>query len=218
MGDPEARLEALRRGDEPAWRQLMTEHGALVLYAARRVGLTGQDAEDVFQTAMLSAYRAIASLRSADRLASWLYRIAQRAAIDHLRARRPNVGLDDLAPLVDPSESVTDALERLDDARRLRHAIESLDDRCRALLTALYLEDPRPSYREIAERLETAVGSIGPTQARCLAKLEKSLDHVSKPRADRSSPTDEGAPGRETTRGEHRPMPGTSRTRRSERR
>jgi DNA-directed RNA polymerase specialized sigma24 family protein len=41
---------------------------------------------------------------------------------------------------------------------------------CRRLL-ALLAADPPLSYAEIAERLATPVGSLGPTRARCLDKL-----------------------------------------------
>lgn len=187
MGDREAFLAQLRDGDERAWRRLMVEQGRLVFYAARRAGVDGADAEDVFQVAFLSAFRAIDSLAHADRLSSWLYRIAHRAAIDHIRRRRPNTALDDAGPLVDGTEPADAALARLEDAERVRAGVEELDTRCRELLTALYLTDPRPSYKEIAERLGAAVGSIGPTQARCLAKLARCLADVSNARGERSS-------------------------------
>jgi RNA polymerase sigma factor (sigma-70 family) len=216
MADPEF-LEALRRGDEAAWRRLMADHGALVLHAARRVGLGGQDAEDVFQTAMLSAFRSIDTLRSGDRLAAWLYRIAQRAAIDRVRSRRSTVDMEDAGVIADSVESADDALARIEEARWLHRAILGIDDRCRALLTALYLEEPRPSYRQIAERLRVAVGSIGPTQARCLAKLAKSLADVSNPGAERSSHS-EGDGIDDTPHTERGPKPpGSPAARRSER-
>ena len=43
-----------------------------------------------------------------------------------------------------------------------------------ALLVAL-LAEPAPSYREIATSLHIPVGSIGPTRARCIAKLRPLL-------------------------------------------
>ncbi|MFJ3787489.1 hypothetical protein [Kitasatospora sp. NPDC090091] len=54
--------------------------------------------------------------------------------------------------------------------RLVREAVAALPGRCPELVTAL-TEDPPPTYREIAERLGMARGSIGPTRARCLACL-----------------------------------------------
>jgi len=39
----------------------------------------------------------------------------------------------------------------------------------------LYLETGQIPYQEIADALDLPVGSIGPTRARCLKKLLKSL-------------------------------------------
>ena len=43
------------------------------------------------------------------------------------------------------------------------------------MLIALYFEDPAPSYAEVAARLGRPLGSIGPTRARCLARLREVL-------------------------------------------
>ena len=56
------------------------------------------------------------------------------------------------------------------------HAENLTTDRCRELLRALYEEDPRPAYEEIAERLGMRIGSIGPTRARCLSRLRETLE------------------------------------------
>ncbi|MFX9015974.1 hypothetical protein ABTN29_19965, partial [Acinetobacter baumannii] len=56
----------------------------------------------------------------------------------------------------------------------VRHALGEMGDPCRSLLTMMYHED-EPSYQEIAAQLQMPIGSIGPTKARCLEKLRKSL-------------------------------------------
>jgi RNA polymerase sigma factor (sigma-70 family) len=75
----------------------------------------------------------------------------------------------DEAPLPD------EQLLILEEQHRIRTALSSLDDRCRKLLQMLfYLAEP-PSYGEIATTLGIPEGSIGPTRARCLAKLLRLL-------------------------------------------
>jgi hypothetical protein len=54
-----------------------------------------------------------------------------------------------------------------------------MGERCRDLLIALFLEDPPPRYEQICERLRIPIGSIGPTRARCLRKLQELLRVVS---------------------------------------
>jgi DNA-directed RNA polymerase specialized sigma24 family protein len=58
--------------------------------------------------------------------------------------------------------------------QHLLAALAELPDRQRVLLLLL-LEDPPLSYDEISARLDMPVGSIGPTRARCLAKVRTAL-------------------------------------------
>ncbi|MFI5386177.1 MAG: RNA polymerase sigma factor, partial [Fimbriimonadales bacterium] len=62
--------------------------------------------------------------------------------------------------------------ERADLVRRY---VGALNDRCRELLSMLYLRDD-PSYIEVAEKLGMPIGAIGPTRARCLDKLRRDLE------------------------------------------
>jgi DNA-directed RNA polymerase specialized sigma24 family protein len=55
----------------------------------------------------------------------------------------------------------------------LRAAFAELPQPCRELL-AMLMSDPSPAYAEISARLGMAVGSIGPTRARCLERLRRS--------------------------------------------
>jgi DNA-directed RNA polymerase specialized sigma24 family protein len=59
--------------------------------------------------------------------------------------------------------------------RALRRAFRTLDRRCQALLSLLAAPDP-PTYEEIGAALEMPIGAIGPTRARCLAKLRRSSE------------------------------------------
>ena len=52
----------------------------------------------------------------------------------------------------------------------LWQVFDELPDPCRRLLRVL-VADPPPAYAEIADALDMPIGSIGPTRARCLAKL-----------------------------------------------
>jgi DNA-directed RNA polymerase specialized sigma24 family protein len=55
----------------------------------------------------------------------------------------------------------------------LRAAFAELPQPCRELLSLL-MSDPAPAYAEISARLGMAIGSIGPTRARCLDRLRRS--------------------------------------------
>jgi hypothetical protein len=60
----------------------------------------------------------------------------------------------------------------------LWQAFHRLSEWCQRVLRALIVdaEDGPPSYRLVASQLQTPVGSLGPTRARCLGQLRKLLD------------------------------------------
>ncbi len=53
-------------------------------------------------------------------------------------------------------------------------AVASVDERCRKLLRVVAFMD-RPDYQTLSTDLDMPVGSIGPTRARCLAKVRTAL-------------------------------------------
>ena len=71
---------------EAVWHEL---HDRLRRFIARRVR-SQQDAEDILQEVMLRIHRHSGDLEHADRVASWVYRIAANSIADHYRrpARR----------------------------------------------------------------------------------------------------------------------------------
>jgi RNA polymerase sigma-70 factor, ECF subfamily len=71
---------------EAIWHEL---HDRLRRFIARRVR-SPQDAEDILQEVMLRIHRHSGDLERADRVASWVYRIAANSIADHYRrpARR----------------------------------------------------------------------------------------------------------------------------------
>ncbi len=183
--EQEAFVARLVRGEEAAWRRFVERYGRLIYAVAARLGLDEEDREDVFQNSCVAALHAIGHLRDPNRLASWVYGIARRQAVDVHRRRSPTVQLDQVAEtdrsaLIQSSPPAAHAqLERLEAVAILYDAMEALEPRCRRLLSAIYLEHPRPSYAEIGRRERMPVGSIGPTRARCLEKVRRVIEAVS---------------------------------------
>src|SRR5262249_18077806 len=63
----------------------------------------------------------------------------------------------------------------LDKDQLMRTALGKLTARCQQVIGALFFEEPRPSYQEIASRLGLSGNSIGFTRERCLNNLKKIL-------------------------------------------
>lgn len=176
---PDDRLvRACLDGDEDAWAALIEKYKRLIYAIPIRGGASPQDAADIFQAVCLELFAELPQLRRVESLRSWLITVASHK-LHHLRQqqRRPTDVLDDeTSALSDPSPPPAAALERLDRDQRIREAVESLNPRCRELVRRLFYEQPPRAYRDVAQALGIATGSIGFIRARCLARLERLLN------------------------------------------
>ncbi len=71
-------------------------------FIARRV--PGPDGDDVLQDALLRIHLGVGALRSQERLAPWVYRVARSAIVDHQRKQRPTSELGDMVEDTLPEE------------------------------------------------------------------------------------------------------------------
>jgi RNA polymerase sigma factor (sigma-70 family) len=184
---PGRRFEELRdgelvarclRGEARSWEELVRRYRRLVYAVPRRMRLRHEDAEEVLQDTFTTLLEKLAALRDHERLGAWLVVVAQRRALALLQrgARPREVALPDSHDAgTDPGALPLEELVRLERQDAVQRALEQLPERCRALLAALYFEDPTPSYREIARRLGVREGSLGPTRQRCFEKLRRRL-------------------------------------------
>ncbi len=176
--EEEELLRLCRAGHPAAWKKLLARYHALLYAIPRRFGLDQDDSAEVYQNVCLALYRGLPRLKSAGALTRWVMTTAHRQARDLARKRRreqPDPEGILAGRLVDDAPALDAWLIEGERRAALRLGLESLDERCRKLLYWLYLEDPTPSYREIALRLAIPEGTIGPTRARCLAKLRRSM-------------------------------------------
>jgi RNA polymerase sigma-70 factor (ECF subfamily) len=93
-------VERLRRGDGPAFEELLRTHSGRLLAVTRRLLNNEEDARDAVQDAFLSAFRAIDRFDGQASLGTWLHRIAVNAALTRLRTRRrhPEKPIEELLP------------------------------------------------------------------------------------------------------------------------
>lgn len=161
-------------GHQPAWEELVNRYSRLVYSIALRSGITATDADDVVQNVFVTVLRRLESLRERDRFSSWLITTARRESWHHTSGNREYAFGDDV-DVVDPAISTESTVIEWEEAQLTHRALRRLGDRCRKLLTAIFLTENRPSYQEIGAALEIAVGSIGPIRARCLKQLRNHL-------------------------------------------
>ncbi len=166
-------VQACLNKSETAWKELVARYARLVYSIPLRNGMSQADADDVFQNVFTIVFQNLKSLRNQKLLAAWIIRITYREC-QHLREHSPDhPEIPDSLPSAEPPAQ--DEVEIWENQHLVRLAISQLEPRCQELVKALFLESPAPSYEDLAKRLGIPVGSVGPTRARCLKKLEATL-------------------------------------------
>ncbi|WP_341716120.1 sigma-70 family RNA polymerase sigma factor [Micromonospora sp. FIMYZ51] len=170
-------VPAAARGDEAAWAELVRRYTPLVYSVIRAHDLGGADAADVNQTVWLRLVEYLDRLRDPQALAAWLAVTTRRECYRMTRLGRRTQPVDPTDVALDAYHgSWTDVaapdeeLLRAERRQALREGFAQLPPRCQELLSLL-TTDPPLSYRDAADRLGVPIGSIGPTQARCLRRL-----------------------------------------------
>lgn len=176
-------LHACRSGDQSAWETLVRRYQRLIYAIPRRAGLNDDAAAEVFQRVWVTLFEHLDRIEQPDRLTAWLVTTARRESWRQIRNERARSSLsitgdedDELAQLADPAPLLDAIVERMERQHSVRTAMASLEERCRSLLTLLFYTDQPPPYSEVAARLGVPEGSIGPTRARCLRKLQRIIE------------------------------------------
>jgi len=165
-----------RFGEQLAWDQLVERLAPLLWSICRRYRLSDADADDVAQTVWLKLLERLTQINDPAALPGWLATTTERECLRvHGQGKRRQ---DHESPIEDDvpagpgpatAESVVETAER---NAAIRAGFAMLSPRCQELLRLL-LHDPPLSYVEIGELLDTPVGSLGPTRARCLQRLRR---------------------------------------------
>lgn len=173
MGDKEL-IDALRRGQNSAWAELVDRYIRLVQHVIRKTlpDCPSQDVEDIthdlFQSLVKDGYRVLGTIEAPYDLKAWLAISARRRAIDFARKRKlaavpldgSTVAAPEEPPPAEASHAVTESL-----------AI--LNDRERQVVQLFYLDGKK--YREIAQITGINMNSISPTLVRAVEKMQKYL-------------------------------------------
>ena len=202
----EQTLARARAGDEDAFRELVDPYRReLQLHVYRIVGSV-QDAEDLLQETLLSAWRSLEQFQGRASVRAWLYRIATNRSLDALRASRrrpadlrrmtgvpeptrrgepisldayPDVLLDGIPDHTPGPEARYETKEAI--ALAFVVGLQHLAPQQRAVLVLRDVLGFRAA--EVAEMLETTEPSVNSLLRRARAALESRLPAAGRERA-----------------------------------
>jgi RNA polymerase sigma-70 factor, ECF subfamily len=179
-------VQALKDGDPRAFETLVRLHGGRMLSVARRFVGNEEDARDVVQDALLSAFRSMGRFEAQSKLSTWLHRITVNTALMKLRTRkrRPEESIEPLlpafaedghhaSPVVQWPEA-EDLLHRQQTAARVQAAIARLPESYRTVLLLRDIEEL--STEETAGLLGLTVNAVKIRLHRARLALRTLLD------------------------------------------
>ncbi len=180
--DEEKLVKAAQRGNLDAFNELILYYQNQVYNLAYHIMKDPAAANDAAQEAFISAYRALDSFRGGS-FRAWLLRIVTNACYDELRRykRRPQISFDDFGEmdeeanphLRDEAELPEETVQRDELRVLLEQTMEQLPEEQQ---TTLFLVDRLGlSYQEVADTMETELGTVKSRLYRARAKMRDYL-------------------------------------------
>jgi RNA polymerase sigma factor (sigma-70 family) len=167
-------LQSAGGGDERAWTEIVQRYRGLVSAVVRSYRLQDADGHDAEQRTWLRLVEHRDAVRDPERLGGWLATTASRECLRILRESRAVV-TDELDTVPDPDRTVEDQVVDADTVTRLWTIVSALPPRGRTIMMELFAEDPRP-YADVARATGIPIGSLGPSRARLIDRVRRSLD------------------------------------------
>ena len=146
-------------------------HAALFRYLHRYTG-DGDLPDDLAQEAFVRLLRARVPESDAR---AWLFRVATNLARDHGRrsARRARLVVSRGGVDATTDDDADARIARDRDVAKVRSALDALDERERRMLL---MREEGFAYREIAQAVDVAPGSVGTLLARALMKFRRAFE------------------------------------------
>jgi RNA polymerase sigma-70 factor (ECF subfamily) len=175
LANPLVRASSLREGAQlPDFDALFLVHYDGVYRLLYRIVGTREEAEDLAQETFLRLARQRFPADRQHNVRAWLYRVATNLAYNALRGQgrreRHQEAAQQVVTAGSPALDLTEAVQRSDEREAVRRALGHLPARQAQLLL---LRHAGLSYRELAEALNVAPGSVGTLLARAEAAFEK---------------------------------------------
>ncbi|HET7040961.1 MAG TPA: sigma-70 family RNA polymerase sigma factor [Gemmatimonadales bacterium] len=181
---------AARRGSDAAYRELVRRYERPLFSLIYRMVRDRELAEDLTQETFVKALNALDSYRPEFKFSSWIFKIANNAAIDQLRRRELDTLSLDGSPTAETQEAVEatalqvgskgetplDELEAREIGKAIEVAIGKLRPEYRSCIMLRHVEGL--AYEEIAVALDLPLGTVKTYIHRARNELREYLAHL----------------------------------------
>jgi RNA polymerase sigma-70 factor (ECF subfamily) len=183
-------VQLARQGRETAFRELVRRYERPVFSLIFRMVRNRETAEDLSQDTFVKVLNHIDRYSPEFKFSSWLFKIANNVAIDHLRRRQLETVSIDGSPhaasaaevestsfdVVARQETALEEIEARELGGTIERAIARLRPEYRACIMLRHVEGR--SYEEIAATLDLPLGTVKTYIHRARHELRHALQHV----------------------------------------
>jgi RNA polymerase sigma-70 factor, ECF subfamily len=188
---PDADVVTLaQQGREAAFRELIRRYERPVFSLIFRMVRDRETAEDLSQETFIKVLNHVDKYRPEFKLSSWLFKIANNVAIDHMRKRQLETVSMDGSPharsqaeteatsfdVEARQETALEELESKELGSAIERAIAGLRPEYRSCIMLRHVEGR--SYEEIAATLDLPLGTVKTYIHRARHELRRALEHL----------------------------------------
>ena len=139
-------IQCTLNGDTNAFANLVNRHQVYVFTLVVRMIKTKEDAEEIAQDVFIKAYRSLKDFKGESKFTTWLYRIAYRTTLDHIRKNKKRQNTNELLEEITESkltltEGPLERLENLEQKEYIKRCIGQLSESEAAIVTLFYFEE-----------------------------------------------------------------------------
>ncbi len=180
-------ISGLKLGEESAFKLLVENYQDRVYYSVLNILQNAEEAEDTAQETFIQVYESIKTFKEESSLATWIYRIGVRKALEKIRKQKNRERLHTIIPWWMPSEekSVDAAYlnpgisnENKEKATIIYKAISALPSNQRIAFTLIRVQGMK--QEEASEIMQLSIKAIESLLSRAKENLKNKLKYYYK--------------------------------------
>ncbi|MEY4049978.1 MAG: hypothetical protein RL262_812 [Bacteroidota bacterium] len=177
-------IASLKQGEASAFKVLVENYQDRVYYSVLNILHNATEAEDTAQETFIQVYKSISGFKEESSLATWIYRIAIRKALEKIRKHKNRQRLHSIVPWWMPSEekSVDAAYlnpginnENKEKATLIFKAISELPHNQRVAFTLIRVQGMK--HEEVSEIMQLSIKAVESLLSRAKENLKNKLKH-----------------------------------------
>lgn len=172
-GDERTLLLRAQQGDHRAFTALVARCDRRILGLAYDIAGNPEDAQDIYQEALLAAYRALSEFRMESEFSTWLYRIAVRQLLRFRSRQRRQPGPEEWTEERDDGASPEDLALRREFQTQLQQALGRLSPQERMAFALCHHQGLK--IEQAAGLMECSAGAVKSYLFRGRDKLRRAL-------------------------------------------